>query len=622
MNKNNKQKVKFESLESALLSVDRPTLNQDRAHAIKARVLSKIDAPVASYLRLSGRKVVPERFLRIRMRQNVFASLSSQEVESRVQGWSFAFRRSLAVFTLVIFSAMFLLPTFFSKQSVVFAGEFTSIETFSGSVSVLRDGEPLPVYIGMRLFENDHIVTGDYGYASIGFFDNSVSRLAGDTELVLDSLVKSGTMGMKSYVEVSLDHGVVWSRVVKLVERKSVFVVKSLDVAFSTRDGAFNVRSEDDNVEVEVYDNAIDLKTNGVEDRVYEGKKAIVSADNNRVSVVNVDSSDNSWVDENLKSDEDHVEDVSNEIAEVKKNTSVTLKDKAVYLFTFDDLNKKKMHLNMLGKELIQLQSQVDYEFKNSLEVYDKFKVTAEEFGAQIEELSAMIEKVQSVDEEYADSLKDYLNGQILLQKKVLGFVSAGSPSYSLKEKINDLELSVADTDEEKLEVKVSHAVDKLGDVEEVAESGDQELLKEVVEDYNSDIDDVNALMDDVDTVSREVDDVLLSSVDDVEDEVQKVVGDEVSLNAVNVSQNEGVIEDVLVEEEDDMEDGDVSVEGSEFVKVDNNKVEKVITGADKTNVGEVNVTVSAVEEEPSVDSTDDSTEKEVEPPLPPLLEF
>ena len=113
-----------------------------------------------------------------------------ETVESSAQKrffWSnfFSFGKRVTSAALLVFLVFGLFSFMNFNMSVVNAATFTTLDAFSGNIHISRGGRLLSPASGMQILENDQLITGADGNAVIRYFDNSVTRLANDTEIVV-----------------------------------------------------------------------------------------------------------------------------------------------------------------------------------------------------------------------------------------------------------------------------------------------------------------------------------------------------------------------------------------------------------------------------------------------------
>ncbi|MBD3360232.1 hypothetical protein GF366_00350, partial [Candidatus Peregrinibacteria bacterium] len=305
-----KKETKFNSdnLGDDLRNIHKPELDDERKKRIKNNVMSQLEIPVIRYIRslVSSLKLDPSRYVLIK--EKVFDLLESKRQKRFYISNIFTYHKKfVSAFVLfLIFFGMFSFVNFYSP-GVVLAEEFTVLDTYRGDVCVERDGEKLEVEKGMRIYQNDKITTGEDGFASIKFFDDSVSRLDERTRVVINELLKPSDTSIESHVEVSLLEGEMWSRVVNLVEGESSFVVEANDVFTAAQRAAFNVRVFDSSIEIGVFDHMVNVSSsddNEKGEKIVSGKKAFLN-NSKEVEVSEIDKDDKqiAWVRENLDND-------------------------------------------------------------------------------------------------------------------------------------------------------------------------------------------------------------------------------------------------------------------------------------------------------------------------------
>ena len=93
--------------------------------------------------------------------------------------------------------------------------------------------------------KGDKVSTGEKGKAKIEFPDNSVSRLAEDSELIIQTVDYDEDTN-ETDVLLKLTDGEVWSKVVKLVTQDNRFEVETETTVVAVRGSAFNVAIDED----------------------------------------------------------------------------------------------------------------------------------------------------------------------------------------------------------------------------------------------------------------------------------------------------------------------------------------------------------------------------------------
>lgn len=495
-------------------------------------------------------------------------------------------RRRFGFFALPIFKKQFaagflVLVLVFSGVSfvnvdtkVVFASELTQLADMNGEVLVQRNGENIEATLGMELYEKDKIVTGEAAMAVVMFFDDSVSRLSPKTTMTIDQLNSKDSV--RSYVQIEVESGQVWSKVVNLVEEDSAFVVKGNGLSTRAQKGAFNVEVKNDKVEVGVFNNEVNVSGEKFKDKfkVVTGQK-VVAVNKQQVAPKVFSSTpaekDGEWVKSNLKDDQKYIVEVENRLIAAKMKSvgltvdeTVSLEDSVrentLKFLTFDDVDKQKMGLDLAEKKFISAQLKL---LGKDLTDEEKAEANAafQDFYAAVKDFYAFVETVATTDKEYAKELRKYAEDKVLQQKKALTVILPDSPYYGAKEVISQIELLGAGGSD-LAKIKQNQAQDKLATMEEVINKGDIKLATQVLDDYQQDITDVISILD----LGEDVDE------EDKQEIVDSVADNSAMLKAIN-----SVNLDVTDDEEATV---DVGVEDDATVDTD----EKEETTTDSTN--------------------------------------
>ena len=494
-----------QKLEEALREMKKPSLSAKQKQVIKMRLMERTNSSVV----FSIKKVVADfglsLYKKAKIKERVFALI--EDTPQKRFAWSTFFgytRRAvgammLVVMTMGVFSFLNL------DVNTVRAETFTVLDEYTGEVFVQRDGEFLEIEEGMKLQERDRVLTGVDGLASITFFDDSVSRLDNGTEVTVNKLFRPGESSMKSYVEVSLAEGMMWSRVVNLVERTSSFVVEveHHKVYASTQKGAFNIMATEDDLEIDVYNNEVNVRNFEGEERVVSGQKAVLNNQKIvKVAEIEEESREIAWVQENLADDKLHLTGLEERLLAAKMesvgvediddvSTRISFLEETKLFLTADDVKKKKLELDLAHKSFtaggLILSSDEEIDADDIAEAEESIT----EYEDTVKDFYQFVEEVEIMDSEYAQELEEYAEEKIMEQKRNLSSVLPDSPSYRAKEVVSNLELLVAEDKEELIEIKKDQSKELLADVEEVVENGVESELEAVVDEYKKGVEDV-----------------------------------------------------------------------------------------------------------------------------------
>ena len=144
-----------------------------------------------------------------------------------------------AVLTLAVFIIGFFNFAFTPYKASAAAA--TTLDEIIGSVVIIRDSQAITVKPGFVLKIDDVIKTGKDSQAVIKFLDQSVSRLSENTEVQISKLFINPLNKTETLVEIVLNRGRLWNRVVNLIDDFSHFQVKAGDTGGGKKKAAFDV---------------------------------------------------------------------------------------------------------------------------------------------------------------------------------------------------------------------------------------------------------------------------------------------------------------------------------------------------------------------------------------------
>lgn len=495
-------------VEKILAAVAVPSLDARAKARLKDRIFMRLDYPIAESLGEAASNTHVSLYDAARIKESVFAVITQKK-----QKWFFwenFFVLQKKVFAGVLAVSMtFSVFSFLSfDASVARAESFTVLNSYKGYVSVLRDGKVMPVSPNMKLKEKDQVVTGNDGYAAINFFDDSVSRLSNDTVVVLNKLDKIDDSKVRSYIELSLKEGRLWTRVLNLVQSHSSFTVEANKLYVTAKKAAFDVAVSDKKTDVQVFNHVVDISGASI-DQAISGQKVTMNSDK-KVSVGVLSSAEKSdnWVKTNLSDDKKYLADTEQRLLDAKiasvggnvKDVSFdnSLQENAVLFLTFDDVKQKKIELDLSEKNFVTAQlvlssaTSSDDEKKKAKDAIDKFSVDVKNFYA-------FVKNVSGTDAKYGDELNKYVEDKILAQKKGLSLVLPDSPLYAAKVSLDDLETSGNLKPEDLVAIKMDNALGKLSDAQDVGTTdGKEEAFDVAFEGYKSDVKDVIGVIQDM----------------------------------------------------------------------------------------------------------------------------
>lgn len=146
-------------------------------------------------------------------------------------------------------------------------GAVASEETQKTYIEVTRDtvewrsassDEWQPISGAREIFAQDHIRTGETGEAQIRWGDRGVTRLDPETEVTVET-VASGETLYSAVLNVRVESGRVWNRVLKILDIDGGMRVETSDVVATVRGTAFGVAKETDSTDIAVTESVVSV---------------------------------------------------------------------------------------------------------------------------------------------------------------------------------------------------------------------------------------------------------------------------------------------------------------------------------------------------------------------------
>lgn len=496
----------YEQLEKALGRLKKPTLDLQKKELMKQSMLTKIRnaenkslanqeesylypslLKLRNYINKLARAVEPSVVLRTRIKEHVLSFAERTSLGS-IFAWKFARNWQKGLATLLIALISFATFTVYVADiPVTKAARNTSFQEVFGDVEVIRGGKFLDAYSEMTLEQGDVVVTGDNGIAVIRYIDDSISRLSPQSELKIHKLYQDEEQGTNTEIEVELNYGRVWSQVVNLVGDESSFNVVSDDITTTVSDKAsFDIQNteDDSNVEVAVFDNKVEVVLPDIkQDKtqlLLEGYSLEVDKSSPKAEKIDLNTNeDELWVQINKAKDEEYKEEVEQEAADALKEEAGALPEDPLYsakmlnettklLITTDETDKNKLKADIAINRL--LEASVLFTEGNT----EGAQNLLNEFNSIIEELSYSVEN--------SDELQSYIAELFVEETKDLVVILPDSRLYPIKEALRDAELTLVITSEEKQEIILEQASEKIIEAKDLIEDDKEELAANVLE--------------------------------------------------------------------------------------------------------------------------------------------
>jgi len=514
------KKIKeFRTIETAIRGLPQVSLSEDKVSRMKIDLMRSIKArsekqieeisfeALISKIKALATEINPSPVFRafVKDKLMLLMEFNSQQTFSRWPSWLKQHKKvwATSLLMLFVFTTVF---NFTFNINRVEASAVTILEESIGDVSILRDSEVFPGTAGIYLRTDDVIRTGFASKAVIRFLDQSVSRLDENTEVRISKLFVNPLNKTETMVEVVLDHGRLWSRVVSLIDNFSNFKVKAKNtVATAKKKAAFDVSiSANGQATVSAVHNKIDLTVatdkKVIETTLVKGYTAEVESDLPALPQIHeadvLNAANNQWVADNLAQDKVYIEVVKQEAQDaltdqVKMSpynplyAVKELSEGTKLAMTIDDFERQKKSLYLAQEKFAEAQAVLA---KGDLE---KGQSLLGDFQSQVKAVFDWAVQAEASFPEKALELENMVTAILNEYQKKLSLMLPEDPLYGLKEVISQTLISVATNPQQKTEQMLSRAGDKLLEAHDLAEQGNTVAAKEQVEAYSQAISDV-----------------------------------------------------------------------------------------------------------------------------------
>ncbi len=395
------------------------------------------------------------------------------------------------------------------SPSVTYAHSQSTLEDITGDVTVDRGNITIEGYNGLVLNESDVVKTADNASASVRFIDESIGRLSENTALHIVSQKIDQFNQAQSVVEVVLDYGRFWTRVVNLIDNNSRFEVKTPSVtAVAKRRAAFDVEvSNLGSSRITAIHNRVDVRVANasrgvVETTLVKGFSANITKLNGNYPVITqtplavliptvAEAKNDAWVADNLSKDVTYIEQVKEVSKQAVRDQAGSVPGNAFY--AFEQLSDSTslaltMYASERNKKLLALaekkigQAAVLLEQGNANAAQDSLNG----FLSDIEQVALWIKEQQQTNPEDVIEVKALLESLISQSHKHFSLVLPTDVTYLVKEAVAQAEFIVADNPVSKTEQQLNTATEKLIEAHDLAEQGNTPLATQQIADYNT----------------------------------------------------------------------------------------------------------------------------------------
>lgn len=411
------------------------------------------------------------------------------------------FAGAIAGLVLVIF-VVSIVVVYPYKVPVTYA-KATYLDKVSGDVMVIRQSTMLKGEVNMALKEGDQIFTKSDSFATIRFFDDSLSRMGENTDVLVTRLYREPINPVITSVGLYLNEGRVWSKVINLVDRSDFSIETDNIKADVEKKAAFDIYAMNESTELTVLDNVVKLvpKRDSMEvpRTVIAGHKAQISGDVlanvkieklPRYDLVNENSS--AWVAANLSDDMAYEEALIDDKEHMIGNDGQGALESTIEVMgegaKLNDEQAEAVRKNFIEayKGLIEAEAQLVRGSKGEgIDGLKDFKRTTLDIIAFLPELSVR-------NEAEALILHSIMKEKISMQLKDLGSFKPGNELYRVKEALQELDIALAATDLLKAETQLDQAEGILLEIEGLLKDGKTNLASTMLKRYQNKINNIS----------------------------------------------------------------------------------------------------------------------------------
>lgn len=346
-------------------------------------------------------------------------------------------------------------------------------------IKKVNSEEWVPIKNGIEVIEGDKIKTESEGEVTIIFYDNSIVHVDSDTELT----IKKASIDQENYtndsINLKVDSGRVWSRILQLMDKSSSFQVESSNTVATVRGTAFDFHvTPEKNTEVSVVENEIEVmvfqEEEGKERKVI--KKAFlaeetetiipkkwISENDIEINETTKEKTESEWFDDNFKKDEKYEEEIFNKKRKELRKTAKILPGSKLY-----KANK--------GKEGLMLLAAKSSPKKFHALIADLTKTRLAEVqilvdNRKIESAKNALSEAEKLLTRYQEEIKKeefkkfryQIKNQIELQQRLMSKATTEDEAFEIKKRLEELEaVLVLKEDKDQFFSRIRHLENRL----------------------------------------------------------------------------------------------------------------------------------------------------------------
>lgn len=156
---------------------------------------------------------------------------------------------TMSYFSVILFAGLVLLPVhhvWAQPSGPRTVSATATLNILAGTVQHVPNGtnQPQPAKDGMTVAVGDRVLTGPKTFAVVTFLDGSTLEVCPNSDVAIKAVEISP--GKSSTINIRINFGLVWVRVVKLLDPKATFSLEANTVRASVHDGLIGARQNTD----------------------------------------------------------------------------------------------------------------------------------------------------------------------------------------------------------------------------------------------------------------------------------------------------------------------------------------------------------------------------------------
>ena len=463
--------------------------SNDFKEQAKNRLMQRIRQTESSWL-----ETMLYSFQEIKMNQSFHANsrerlIYQMNTSSFLPTWiaNFFFNKKLwsVVITTCFFFVSFFAYSIQSPQRVEASNE-VYLYTLTGTPLIKHLGgnwEPAKQTLELRI--GDKIQTQSNDIVEILFFDNSITRLDGNTEITISTFSKEHATEL---ISLELIKGKIWNKVIQAVSDTSNFIVKTHNSAVSAQNATFDIEVESNTpTKINVIDHIIDVEiiqtaTDNVvaKTKVIEGYAVEVQTSEEKTMAqaaqivpIEDDYKQNAWFTENISKDAIFIKDLQKKHTDNILASAGTLPGSMLYPVKQTIKNAKEIITNP------DKDQQIITTLKKKLQEYAALVTASDQ-----KQTTALLFECNQLFQEAANQTKLQPQLQKMIVELQVDYVTIlpDSTLYRVKEVLHELQIQVSN---EANDLLSKRKTEKLFEIQDLIQNNSIELASTLLASLN-----------------------------------------------------------------------------------------------------------------------------------------